>query len=1046
MKQIVGAVLIVFICLVSSVSMAGNAPLKKSGKLSLYVLKSGIPIEGAELVLDELKVRFTDADGAMHVYLPAGDYSGSVVINSISLTDLLFTVIPGEQTQVIVHKPADNIDAVVQIETSVNKLPGQSAGGNQNAIDLNKNNAVIRGKVSSFDSGKPLGSAKIFISGVNKKIVSDEEGLFEVSLPAGMYTLSVVMNGFNTYTIKEIKLPDAGLINNDIELVPTGVKLAEYLVTAPDLEGSAMALEEEKRSASTVSEIIGADQMSQSGDSDAAGALKRVTGLTLVDGKYIYVRGLGDRYSSTLLNYSELPSVDPTRRAVPLDLFPTGALGSVVIQKTYSPDLPGDFAGGTVILRTKGIPDNKIRKISLSVGGNSRSTFKDGLTYEGGSTDFIGIDDGTREFPPLLDALTDGGTKLLVRLSDEEKEAAGESLANNYATETKKLPPDFGLKLNFANRDEMYGSNWGWGYNFSFNYKNEWRQRVEERTSFSLDGQGGLVAADTTTREKTGNNIDLGAMLNLSAEIGGNHILESNTLITRNTTDTVFRDNSFLSENELNVRDTTLEWVERELINQQFNGKHTFYSLNDLKIDWHVAYSTANRYEPDTRFYRYERQDDGRFSFSQEGQSNERTFETLDDEIISTGIDFTLPVYELFSRPAKLKAGFAFKENNRESSFVRFRFLTDWSNNNLDPGILYAENPEGILNEENIDPDGYVLRNTTLPTDNYNASQEIASTYLMGEFSLSDSFSFMAGARAEDNNQSVTTFQLTSPEDSTSVIISETDIMPAINATWAYSKDSQLRFAYSETVNRPDSKELSEAPYVDAETRDIVIGNPNLVKANISSVDIRWEKYFSKFENISVAVFYKEFEAPIERVIRLGAGGINTFDNAESAENLGVEFQSRFWLSRFFGKAASNLYMDTNFALIDSNVVLGDAGAQQTNNERALQGQSPWAVNLSLNYENLINEVKSALLFNMSGKRIVNVGTGGLPDAYENPVPVLDFIYSRSLTQGHEDKWGIKIKIQNILDKEIETTRGGEVEKTYRAGVTFELALKYSWK
>jgi len=813
------------------------------------------------------------------------------------------------------------------------------------------------------------------------------------------------------------------------------------------VEGGALALLDEQRSTSSVVEVIGASQMSNAGDSNAASALKRVTGLTLIDGKFIYVRGLGERYSSTVLNGSGMPSPDPTRKVVPLDLFPTGILESVVIQKTYSPDMPGDFAGGVVQLRTKSVPEEKVRKVSLTVGGNTQSTGMQGLDYEGGDTDYLGIDDGGRDMPAYLSQVSNGGSSVLTNLTDTQIEQAGESLPVNYATNQQALGPDFSFKTNMANRNEQYDADWGWGYNFAFNVSSKSRLREEERANFGLDGSGGLTQFDSVDRQKTENEVDIGTMLNLGLELGNNNKMESTTLFVRKTTDTVLLDDAYLYENDITVRDTTLEWVERELFNQQFNGEHILYQLNDMKVNWRAAYSSATREEPDTRFYRYEQDDNGDYAFSKTGQSNERTYEELEDTAYSYAVDFSFPIYEFFGRPATIKTGLSLDQKDRDSSFVRFRFLTDWSVNTIDQNILTDPNPENILNADNIGPTGFELVNTTLPTDNYTAEQTLFAYYLMGDFELSESIKLMAGVRLEDSEQKVKTFKLTSPSESQTAELDVSDQMPAVSMTWEVTKKQQIRLGVSQTVNRPDFKELSEAPYIDPESRDVVIGNPNLDRATITNYDLRWEYYKTKFETFSIAAFHKAFENPIEKVIRLGAGGIDTFDNAISATNTGLEFSSRFWLSRIFSSNwAHSYYLDTNLSLIESQVELGDAGAQLTNTTRPLQGQSPWVINIMLAYEDDVEETKAALLFNMFGERITSVGVSGMPDAYEESVPILDFVYSTRLWLGSEEKLSFKCKVSNLLDPEYKETRGDEVEKSYHKGVSVSAGLTYKWK
>jgi len=1018
----------------------------EKSRVSFYLFDGGEPVAHATLSINDKKPKRSNKDGAIHLRLMPGQYNATLRFKNI-LQDINLSLQKYERSLFILYKQKADKSFNVEIESSHSAkrvLSISTQKSHKNSGKLGR----LSGQVKSLETGVEISAARLYVSGLQEPLITDDEGRFSVLVPIGTRSLSVLHTDYSTQTLRDLDIEENKILVRDIELTPKAAELDEFVVEAPAIEGGYSALLDEQRSTSAVSEVIGADQMSQSGDSDAASALKRVTGLTVVDGKYIYVRGLGERYSSTTLNSVGMPSPDPTRKVVPLDLIPTGMIESIVIQKTFSPDMPGDFGGGTIQIRTKSIPDSKVRKISASLGWNGQSTFNDALSYDGGSTDYIGIDDGGRQFPGLLYSLTGGGSRSLNLLSDADREAAGESLPVNYELRRTKAAPDLGLKLNFADRFESYDDDWGWGYNFSLNFRNRTRLRDEFRASYGLGGRNNsrLVALDETNRQKSENEIDLGGVMNLSLEIGNNHSLNSTSMLTRKTTNTVIFDQSYLSENDIFTNDTTYEWVERQLFLQQFRGEHFFPRLNDMKVNWVGSYSQANRSEPDTRFFRYEKDEGGSFAFSDTNQSNQRSFEDLTDTVSSLGFDIELPIYDVFPRQVTLKAGFLSENKMRDSGILNFRFITDWSINTLGRDILNNSNPDNVLNADTIYQQGYILRNTTLPTDNYTASQSITASYLKADFNLSDNIKMMIGTRIERSEQEVSTFRLDSPETKETDALKNTDLMPALSLMWKYSDKQQIRLAYSQTVNRPDFKELSKAPYLDPESRDVVIGNPGLKRALITNYDLRWEWYLTKFETMSVAGFYKSFQDPIERVIRLGAGGVREFDNAENAENYGVEFQSRFWLSRLFGNSFSKFYMESNLSLIESNVLLGDSGAQQTTNNRPLQGQSPWIVNFTFAYEDLMTNTKSALLFNMFGERIVSVGVSGLPDAYEQPFPQLDYVFSRRVYEGNEDNLKLKFKIKNILDSRYEVLRGDEVEKSYNKGVLAKLSLEYKWK
>ncbi len=1008
-----------------------------SAVFSIYLFKEGVPVQGAEVLADEKLLDLTSKHGSLHARLSQGRHEIVVRYKGEEIKKLNLKLAADERIRVILAQPS----ASQPVSTDVESSEGIKTIGDEATVNAAAGNVKGRlfGVVKSHESNAPLPGVRVFISGIAGALKTDGDGKYSIDVPVGKYSISFVHPEFSTQIYKDIEITEDAITTKSTALTPAGKDLGVFVVNAPTIESGYRALSDERRESSSVKEVIGAAQMSNAGASDAAGALKRVTGLTLVDGKYIFVRGLGERYSSTLLNGANLPSPDPTRRVVPLDLFPAGVLSGIVIQKTYSPDMPGDFSGGVVQLRTLGeIVEEPKSNVSLDLKYNSNTTFKEGHVYEGGSTDFLGIDDGGRQLPALVISETNGGVK-----PGALSEQATESFPQIYKTTPSTLPPGIKLKMLVMDVFEPLNSDYGWGYNLALNYENNWNLRTETRNTYSGDGLGGLVLENETERTRTQNEINLGGLMNFIFEAGESHRYESTSILTRQSTDTVVVDDSYLSENELNVRDTTLEWRETQLFSQQFRGEHDFASLNDLELDWHVTLSQAVQEVPFTRYYRYVENNDSYILTSD--NVHQITFESLEDNTADFALNLTYPLYDLFGTYTKLKMGISNVQRDRESQILRFNWI---SPNNIDTSILQDSNPENIFIDANIGEDGFSLFNGTQPTDNYVAEQSLNSIYMMADVLVNDKWSFMAGARIEDNDQNVTTFELANPDEQVIGEIVSQDVMPAASVTWAFNEKMQLRAAASTTVNRPDFKELSSAPYIDAVSRDIIIGNPNLEQAEVTNFDLRWEWYVTHFESMSVSVFFKDFVNPIERTKLPGGGDSDVFSfiNASAATNSGIEFEGRAWLSRFFGNSFSRWYVESNLALIDSKVTLGDEAGQLTNTDRPLQGQAPWIINLTLAYENLLSQTTANLLFNMSGESIVDVGTQGIPDAYAQPIPTLDFVYKKAFFRGQQDNVHLAIKVQNILNPDIEVLRGSELERSYNKGISISAQLKYSWK
>ena len=901
----------------------------------------------------------------------------------------------------------------------------------------------LAGSVVSASSGASIEGAMLTLYGgsLPRFATSDESGGFAVALPAGNYLLSISHSSYETPADRPVTIRAGMEQSTTIRLSRGGASAStgamEEIVVTGAYRPNAVT---RSRDSESVVDVLSSDDFAITGDSTAVDALARVPGLTVINSKYVYVRGLGERYSNTLLNGAPLPSPDPTRRVIPMDMFPTGALDNVDIQKTYSPRLPGDFSGGMVAMETRGAPAERVMQLSVGIGGNSQATGDTGLHFAGGGRDWLGMDDGTRKLPAELNRITENGARSLNLVSDEERAMAGHSLNRSYATELREIEPGVSISGRWGGGRQLGGGDLG--FLLSARYSNDWAYRDEERRTFGLSGVGDeLSTLDEGTQSRTKNTIDLSLLGNAEWDVNAGTFLRSTTFVTRRTDRTFLREFDFYSENDIHVADTTLEFVERQLFSQQFAGEHYLEAARALVIDWTVTWSVATREEPDTLFYRYERFDEAGnlYAFSDTGQSNERSWENLEDEAINYAVNLSLPIQFGGDSDGEIAFGLGWLDKKRDSYFRRFRFLTDFSRNNLRSQL--GQSPDLIFADESIAEDLWELQETTQPTDNYNAGHNLAAAYLMADLNLGMSWRWMFGARYEDSTQDVTTFELIDPTRRNTRELSEAALLPAMTITWlpGGGESQQIRLGYSRTLNRPDLKELSAAPYIDPEERYTVVGNPDLMVASIDNIDLRWEYYFDNVSNIQLALFHKRFQDPIERVIRLGAGGIRTFANAESATLRGVEMQLRTGLGPL-ADALRDFEFRLNAAFVGSTVDIGQAGAQQTSTERRLEGQSPWVANVQFSYDNPDRDLQAALLFNMAGERIVDVGTQGLPDSYEQPVARLDFNY-RQAVDFRGMPLTLQVKIRNLLDDDYEVLRGGRAERLYTRGRSISISV-----
>lgn len=1040
-------VVILLLSSLSQVVWAGPA------HLTLYVFNEGEPRGGIEVFLDQQLVTVTGEDGRAEIKPDAGIHYIELRLEDSVVLDQQILITEDEISQWIVDVSGGG-SALFEAESSSSQLnPAATA---VIVADSDAPQGTVEGVLTSADDGSPVVGARIFVSGVANEVVSDAEGGFVIQAPSGQRSISVLHAGFNVLTRDKIEVLPDQVTEVVLELTPAGSELPEYVVVVPFISGSLASVLEERRDDIAVANILGAEQISKAGDSDAASALKRVTGLTLVGGRFIYVRGLGERYSSTLLNGANLPSPDPVRRVVPLDLFPVGIIESIAVQKSYTPNLPAEFGGGAVMMQTRSVPEENFFQAEVKLGYREGTTGDEGLRYRGGSYDWTGYDDGDRAMPPLLAAASADGTQVKEfnrftgeGYTQEELELIGESLDPNYLLVPETIKPNIGFKSSGGSRYQPH-EKFALGFLAAMNYEQNWLTTESRRIDYIVSG-GKLEPENDYTYNTTVRDVSLSGFLTLGMEIGEHNRLTYNLMLLRNTTDGAQRQQGFNKDAEGgDVQFSELEWAERQLLSNQFLGEHVIPALGNMQIDWQFTSSTATSDEPDNRSYRYDpytltpNTDD--LIFSLRNDSNQRSWSNLEDNNDDWAINLNQPFKFWNKLEFSLNAGIASVDRSRDSTVRRFAFQSKGPLSG-NPELRLNPNPDEIIFDETIAPIGWQINEVTIATDAYTAEQTIEAWYLGGEVIYGEWLRMAGGVRFEKSDQSVTTFDIFDAErNPVTSELSTDDPFPSLNTTLMFGKH-QIRMSYGETINRPDFKELSPSLFKDPILDRQVIGNPNLVAAYLNNYDLRWDYYFDQGEFVSLGVFYKEFTNPIETVILAGAAQITTFNNAEAADNFGAEFELYTDLSFFSGWFGDSpwwekFYVSTNYAWIQSEITLSeDNAAVQTSNSRPLQGQSPYVLNFQVGYDDLDRDINASLLFNIFGERIVDVGTNGAPDIYQQPQPQLDFIYS----QGVGEHWKVKFKARNLLNPPIELTQGSETRLKFTIGREYSISLQWAY-
>ena len=1022
---------------------ASAASEAEPASLSLFVFAETQPQAGVEVTLNGNSIGRTQESGRITASIEPGSYELQVSLPGQAPWRREFQFTAAELVQILVNFFADESTPFVDIETSnQNKLALSDA----QQVDVDAEPGTLSGRITSSEDGRGIAGVRVFVSGVADEQVTAEDGSYSFELPPGEYSLSVLAARFNTRTLENIPISSEQTTRQDLKLTPAGSELPVYVVVEPFVEGSLASVLDERRQSSSVSDILSAEQFAKTGDSNAASALKRVPGLSLVGGKFVFVRGLGERYSSTLINGMPVPSPDPTRKVIPLDIFPTSVIKSISVQKTLSANMPGEFGGGTVNLRTNGIPDEGFFNIGFAATYDTRTTFKDALTSQGSPTDVIGFDNGSRNLPDSFDVIAD---ERLSRsspfnpdgLSPQEIESLTEDLGRDWELDTFTAPPSFDFNIALGDRYDI-NSDWQWGFTGALDYGIDWDSQEEIRRQFTVSQGDELQALFDNVLNVTEEVVETSTFL--SSEIGridGSHSINYTVLLVRQSLFDNRISEGFSARDGINLRRGRIRYNENEAFINQLIGHHEIGLLQGLNFDWGLSHNSSAFEEPNRRAFRFDEIEPGQFFFSRFADSNLIRFTDLDEKAKSAQANLRLDMELASWLDLGFYAGTSFLDRNRESNLRRFQ-IAPRGPDSRDPEVL-ALPLNQIFSPEFIGNNGFLLREGTLSTDFYVADQELFTYHFGTDWNIADVVRLDTGLRVEDNTQIVRTFEpfVANPSE-TIASIAQTDYLPALSATWFVSEQHQLKLAYSESVNRPQFREFAEAPFNDVTIDADVIGNPDLVQAELENFDLRWDWFFSDAEFISLSGFYKTIENPIELVrIPTDSSNLASLLNALDGELLGAELEYRVNLERLW-QPLSNFYLTGNFSLIDSEVTLDpdSASSAQTDQTRNLQGQSDSIINVTLGYEDLDSGLDATLSFNQEGNRITAAGILGIPNTIETPPALLDFVIRKQW-----DHLRLTLDASNLLDQATTFFAADRIERQFKAGREIKLGVDYAF-
>lgn len=894
-------------------------------------------------------------------------------------------------------------------------------------------NGTLTGFIGDARSGNLIPQAGIEIVGTGKTVRTGVDGDYSVDLPAGSYSIRFFLDGFIEQTQQNVTITAGETTQVDAVLTPVGY--GESVDVIATSGGDVVAALEDRKSATTISDSVSKAEISADTSSNAAGILQRVTGVT-VQNDFVFVRGLGERYSNTVINDALVPTPQPDRRVVPMDLIPTALIQDVKILKTFTPDQPGEFSGGLVRLDTVELPQSASMVFSYSIGFNDQTQGKPFLSYPGGHLDFFGFGKNRRELPsiiPTSERVVRGNIFVPGGFTPSQLEVFGESFEQVWSPREQSSRPENSFNLSGGN---TFGR---LGIVAAIGVKNEPHTQTERRLFYQIDSGDRLTPNadyDYTVSEETAR---LGLTANLAYKLSDNNKIFWKNLYTNQATDEARVFEGFNTDRDRTIRNTRLRYVVERIETSQLSGTHLFPKLGNIIFNWRYTLSRATLDEPDLREVLFEKNPfTGEFQYRDENQSLFRLFNTMRENMREPAVDLSRFWFrDRFS--FNVKFGAAYSNRDRTFDSRRFRF---------GPRSLFGLDltlsPEELLSYDNIDDTrGFELREETRNTDHYDARQDITAGYAMGDVTFGK-WRFIGGARVERSIQQVKTFEpFRAGVSGVFANLDDTDWLPSIGGVYAITPSMNVRAGFSRTVSRPQFRELSPFEFTDVTGGRSAVGNPDLLRTLITNYDVRYEWYYSQTELFAVSYFRKNLDDPIEQIVEPGANIRTSFRNAERAINQGLELEVRKNLGSIWSRF-ENASLNVNYTYVDSTVTIGEQEQSiVTSLERPLVGQSRNVFNANLLYEVPRWAFDTRLFFNYQGERITDVGSLGLPDIVEKGFPSFDARFSKRFG-GDSKRWGIEFEMENLLNRQHDERQGNLPFRVFRSGRDYSVGVTYN--
>ncbi len=866
------------------------------------------------------------------------------------------------------------------------------------SIIANAQKAKVSGKVTNNKNEALIAVTVSLKSDKTQTTKTDVEGRYVFNIDVNKeYTIVFNYVGYKekSVTIKATTIAEE--LISDIVLDESGKKLTDVVVSATRSSNKGAtdnALIAYQRNANTVSSVISAESIRRSPDRNTAEILKRTPGASIQEGKYIIVRGLADRYNQAMLNGILLTSTEPDRKTFSFDLFPSQIIDNIIINKAFVPELPGEWAGGLIQVNTKDVPTKNFFNIQLGTSANSMVTGKNFFKDKGGKTDWYGIDDGTRSLPAGYTTKSNFDTSSLA-----SKTALGRNMSSNWAPVLTTAKPNMSLQMNGGFAGTLFGKKIG-GI-IGINYANAYRfqDNINNQNQLSDAGINSFIELKDN---KYINDINMGAIGGLSIFLNPLNKISYKAIVNVKTSNAFTQRSGTIFDRQELVKGNEFVFGQNVFFTNQLNGEHSI--SQKLKFNWYGAFNILDSYTPDQRRISYAKSINGtdpyilNISNTLSQQSGSRVFQTLSDYIYTGGGDLTYKINQ-----QTIKAGYMIQVKDRLYDAQLFAITMPIDNPAL--RLLPAEAAFVPENFGNGLDNKFAFNSIQNRNFRYLANTILNAGYVQLDNKLSDAIRVVWGLRVEDFDQLVGSVKKWDPRHTYSRV---TDFLPGVNATLKLTQKANLRLTASQTIIRPELRELSALNIYDFELNASVAGNPGLKRTKITNTDLRYELYPQAGELFTVGVFYKNFENPIESIFQEAGGGSSlfSFQNALKATAFGFEIEGRKKLTKRFTLQANGSYI--NSQVKDEQLAVS----------RSLQGQSPYLINTGLLYDVVEKGFNMTALFNQVGKRIYLVGDiqagAGSPDVYENPRALVDFQMSKKFAN---NKAEVRLTISDIFNQ-----------------------------